>query len=132
MDVIGHGLDIVEVDFFTRLCEEQAADELLARQFTPEELAQADSRPNRAQYLAGRFAAKEAVLKALGVGWTQDIAWTDVKILSLASGAPNVVLKARCAEIAVERGITSWEVSITHTTTIAAASVIALSSGAGS
>ncbi|MFN8557583.1 MAG: 4'-phosphopantetheinyl transferase superfamily protein [Dehalococcoidia bacterium] len=54
------------------------------------EVAQANASPNRAQYLAGRFAAKEAVLKALGVGWAQDVAWTDVEIHTLASGAPAV------------------------------------------
>ena len=127
MDVVGHGIDIVEVDFFRRLCKEPGADELLARYFTPEELALADSGPDRAQHLAGRFAAKEAVLKALGVGWTQGIAWTDIEIEALPSGAPTVTLRGRAAELASERGISAWLVSISHIRTVAAASAIALS-----
>jgi len=131
MNLVGHGLDLVEVDHFSRLCTDPSADELLARYFTPAELALAGVGPNRSQRLAGRFAAKEAVLKALGTGWSQDIALTDVEIKALPSGAPFVVLHEIAAEIAADQGISSWSVSITHTATFAAASAIALSESPG-
>src|SRR5579884_2242310 len=124
MDVIGHGLDIVEVEHFRQLCENPGDGTLLASYFTPSELALVGSGPARAQRLAGRFAAKEAVLKALGVGWAQSIAWTDIEINALPSGAPVVVLHFRGAELATERNITSWLVSISHTATFAAATAI--------
>lgn len=127
MNLVGHGLDLVEVDHFNRLCADRFADELLARYFTPAELSLAGEGPNRGQHLAGRFAAKEAVLKALGTGWSQDIALTDVEITALPSGAPEVVLHDAAREAATNREITAWSISITHTAAFAAASAIALS-----
>ncbi len=97
------------------------------RIFTPGEAAYADaSQRLRAQRLASRFAAKEAVFKALGTGWSGGMAWTDAEVVLLPSGAPTVRLHGRAGEIAAERGITGWLVSLTHTATHAAASVIAL------
>lgn len=131
MSVVGHGLDIVEVAHFAKLCTDPAGGDMLARYFTLAELDLVGSGPNRAQRLAGRFAAKEAVLKAMGTGWTQGIAWTDVEIQALATGAPTVALYARAAELAAERGIVSWLVSISHLTTFAVASAIAISDPRG-
>jgi len=71
------------------------------------------------------------VLKALGTGWSRDIALTDVEITALPSGAPCVVLHDAAIEAAANREITSWSVSITHTVAFAAASVIALSDSSG-
>ncbi len=126
MSIIGHGIDIVEVEHFRRLCKTPSGARTLGRYFTPAELALVGSGPKRAERLAGRFAAKEAVLKALGTGFTQGISFTDVDIGILPSGAPIVVLHARAAEVAVERAITTWLVTISHTTAFAAASAIAL------
>jgi len=127
MSVLGHGLDLVEVGHFKALCENKEEQELLDRYFTPGELALVGSGAGRAQRLAGRFAAKEAILKAIGVGWSQDIAWTDIEIGALPSGAPVANLHGVAAELAVQRGITVWLISISHTSTFAAASAIALS-----
>src|SRR4051794_15561957 len=131
MMIVGHGIDIVEVDFFQRFGRDIPST-ALARYFTDAELAHAGSGPHRAEHLAGRFAAKEAVLKALGTGWIDGIAWTDVEIVALPSGAPQVVLHARCAELAAARDIDSWFVSISHTATTAIASAIAVASSTGS
>lgn len=125
MSVVGHGIDIVEVEHFRRLCEEHS-DETLARTFTPAELAHGREALDCAERLAGRFAAKEAVLKALGLGWTHEIAWTDIEVAALPSGAPAVIVRGRCGELAAQRGVTSWLVSISHTSAVAVASVIAL------
>lgn len=127
MSVIGHGIDIVEVEFFRRLSKDPEGAPTLARYFTPAELEHAGHGPNQASRLAGHFAAKEAVLKALGVGWSGGISWTDVEIGTLPSGAPCVVLHARAAEIAAEQGIASWLVSISHIEMVATGSAIALS-----
>jgi holo-[acyl-carrier protein] synthase len=127
MSIIGHGVDIVEVAHFSGLCETTGGQRALDRYFTPAELVLAGSGPNRAQRLAGRFAAKEAILKALGTGFTHGISFTDIDIGALPSGAPTVTLHARAAEVAAGQGITSWLVSISHTAVFAVGSAIALS-----
>lgn len=125
MDIIGHGIDTVSIDQIRKLLEESSGH-LETRCFTVEErrLASADS--NRVQFLAGRFAAKEAVLKALGTGWSQGIAWTDIEVQRLPSGKPDVVLHAKCKEIVSEQGISDLLLSISHTESHAIASVIAV------
>ena len=130
MLIVGHGIDIVEVGFFQRFGLDLPST-ALTRYFTAAELAHAGVGPHRAEHLAGRFAAKEAVLKALGTGWIDGIAWTDVEVVALPSGAPQVVLHARCSELAVAHGIDSWFVSISHTATTAIASAIAVASPTG-
>jgi holo-[acyl-carrier protein] synthase len=126
-NVVAHGVDIVDTADFARLLDKQAGD-FLDRYFTIEELAIADEGGNRTERLASRFAIKEAVLKALGTGWGDGIAFTDVEVISLRSGAPSVVLHRRLVAIANERGVAHWLVSASHTGTIAIASVIALAS----
>jgi holo-[acyl-carrier protein] synthase len=76
------------------------------------------------EHLAGRFAAKEAVLKVLGTGWRGGIAWTDVEILPEPSGQPVVNLTGECERIARKLGIARWLVSISHIETHATASAI--------
>jgi holo-[acyl-carrier protein] synthase len=127
MMIIGHGIDIVEVNFFQRFGLDLPAT-ALARYFTAGELAHAGTGPHRAEHLAGRFAAKEAVLKALGTGWIDGIAWTDIEIVALPSGAPEVVLHGLCSELAAGQGITSWLLSISHTVVTAVASALAVAS----
>jgi holo-[acyl-carrier protein] synthase len=127
MNTVGHGIDIVDVAFFRTLCADPERESSLVRYFTPAEQNYVGAGEQRASRLAGRFAAKEAVLKALGVGWTAGIAWADVEIGALPSGAPTVILHARAAAIAKEQGVTRWLISISHTEAIATASAIALS-----
>lgn len=124
--VAGHGLDIVDIADFSRLFSEPAVN-FLDRHFTDDELTAAGSGVTRVQRLAGRFAVKEAVMKALGAGWGNDVAFTDVEVITLESGAPTVMLKRKLAALEQERGIVGWFVSVSHTSTIAVASVIAIS-----
>jgi holo-[acyl-carrier protein] synthase len=125
MDVLAHGVDLVEVARIGRLANDHA-DRFLQRVFTEPERAIAQSRGRRRdEFLAGRFAAKEAVLKALGTGLADGIQWTDIEVLSDARGAPELNVKGRANQIAQERGIDGWLISISHTDTHAMASVVA-------
>lgn len=126
-NVVAHGIDIVDIADFSHLINEQASD-FLYRYFTSGELATANEGGNRIERLASRFAIKEAVLKALETGWGNGIAFTDVEVVSQRTGAPAVVLHRRLAAIANERGIVQWLASASHTSLIAMASVIALTS----
>ncbi len=98
----------------------------LERCFTPHERGVCVGRANPAEHLAARFAAKEAILKALGTGWSGGVAWTDAEVITLPSGAPSVALHNMAARIADERGIRAWLLSLTHAGGLAMASAIAL------
>ncbi len=123
MPIVGHGVDIVEVGRIARMAAEHG-DHFVSRCFTPAEAAYSDSGKRRDEHLAGRFAAKEAVLKALGTGWRNGIAWTDVEVVLLPSGQPTVRLHGAAASAAGEQGITRWLLSISHTAQYACASAI--------
>ncbi|MCL4222541.1 MAG: holo-ACP synthase [Phycisphaerales bacterium] len=128
MQAIAHGVDIVEV---ARIAEMWAShgQQFLDRCFTPGEQAYCLERRRVEEHLAARFAAKEAVLKALGLGLRGGIVWTDVEVTRSKDGAPGVVLHGRAADISCARGITSWLLSISHTSTHAMASAIGLAAG---
>lgn len=126
MPVLGHGIDIVETSRIRGLVESHG-QRFLDRCFTPAELAYCQQNTKRFfEHLAGRFAAKEAVLKVLGTGWRGGIAWTDVEILREPSGQPRVVLSGESQRIAEALGIIRWHVSISHIETHATASAIGL------
>lgn len=124
MPIIGHGIDVVEIARISDMLDRHA-DRFLDRCFTPGEQAYAADRKRRAEHLAGRFAAKEAAMKAIGTGWRSGIAWTDIETIIEPSGAPRLVVHARVNEIATDLGVKRWHVSISHTDTLATASVIA-------
>ena len=126
MPILGHGIDIVETSRIKRLVDEHG-QRFLDRCFTPAEQAYCAKNQKRYfEHLAGRFAAKEAVLKVLGTGWRGGIAWTDIEILNEPSGQPKIHLTGECARIAAEQGIVHWHVSISHIETHATASAIGL------
>ncbi|HLJ62069.1 MAG TPA: holo-ACP synthase [bacterium] len=117
------GLDVVEVPRVERVIA-RWGEAFLGRVFTAAELRHVGASPSVAQRLAGRFAAKEAVMKALGTGW-RGVAWREIEIENDALGNPLVRLTGRAAEAALRRGIGSWAVSISHTRDLATAVVIA-------
>ena len=125
MRLIGHGIDMVEVERI-RDAIERHGERFLRRIYTAGEQAQAGEGPLRVQFFAGRFAAKEAVMKALGTGWARGVAWTDIDVRRLPSGKPELALSGKCREIADGLGIYDWELSITHTGNHAAASAVAV------
>lgn len=123
--VVGHGIDIVDLDEFSRLLREPMSQHLV-RHFTADEMAYAEPHEDKLAKLAGRFALKEAVMKALHVGWGSGISFTDVEVITLPSGAPQLRLYRRLKEIEAERGIVGWLISSSHSGRVAMASAIAL------
>lgn len=125
MRIIGHGIDIVETARIAALVEAHG-EQFLERCFTPAERAYAESgKRRRIERYSVRFAAKEAVLKALGTGWRDGIGWRDVEVLRLPSGEPRVLLSGRCAQVENDLGVTEWHTSLSHTQHYAVASAIA-------
>jgi holo-[acyl-carrier protein] synthase len=120
--VIGIGVDAVDVARF-RLSL-QRTPSMRNRLFTPEELAYVAPKSDPVPSLAARFAAREAVMKAMGLGLGA-FGFHDVWVARAASGEPSLVVAARAAELAAERGITTWLLSLTHTDLVAVASVVA-------
>jgi len=125
VNLIGHGVDLVNIAEF-RLWIEDPRDPLIPRCFVQSELDEVGEGTNRVERLAGRFAAKEAVLKALGTGFGAGIAFTDVIIFGARGAAPEVRLVGGAAAAAAVSGVTTWRLSISHTGGIAIASVLAL------
>jgi holo-[acyl-carrier protein] synthase len=126
MPILGHGIDIVETRRIAHSILEHG-QHFLDRVFTAAEQAYCEmNRKRRIEHYAGRFAAKEAVLKVLGTGWRGGIAWTDVEIVKDPSGQPKVNLSGECEVIARRLGITTWHVSISHIETHATASAIGM------
>jgi len=126
MSIVGHGIDIVETERIKQLVDRHG-QHFLDRVFTPAEHEYCQLNPKRYyEHLAGRFAAKEAVLKVLGTGWRGGIAWTDIEVLRQPSGQPQIKLTGECLRIAGELGIVQWHISISHITTHATASAIGL------
>ena len=123
MKVVSHGVDLVDC---LRLREaiDRHGRKFLDRVFTPAELAYCLGRKRETEHLAGRFAAKEAVLKVLGTGWRNGIKWTDVEILNEPSGQPRVRLHDECKRLAAEQGLSEVLISISHIQTHAIASAI--------
>lgn len=122
--MIGIGTDLVEIDRFRRSLERTPG--LRARLFRPGEQAYAECRRDPTERYAARFAAKEAVLKALGVGLGA-ARFADIEIeRDDASGAPAIRLHGDAARLAAERGVTRWLVTLTHTDRVAQAIVVAL------
>ena len=129
MPILGHGIDIVETRRIAELLENHG-ERFLERCFTPAEREYCYRNTKRhIEHLAGRFAAKEAVLKVLGTGWRGGIAWTDIEVTKESSGQPRIKLTGECQRIATELGIAHWHISISHITTHATASAIGLRSG---
>lgn len=110
---VAHGVDLVEIKKFARLFE-GSAEVHLSRYFTASELSSVGSDARRSERLAGRYAIKEAVLKALGTGWGDSISFKDVEVVASKLGAPSVVLHRRLTLLAVDRGISRWLVSSAH------------------
>ncbi len=123
MNVVAHGIDMVECARLAEMIKKHGR-KFLDRVFTPAELDYCLDKKRCIEHLAGRFAAKEAVLKVLGTGWRDGITWTDVEISNSPSGQPRVRLAGRCRQIADELGLAGIFISISHIGTHAIASAI--------
>jgi len=125
MSIVALGLDLTEIERLAATAEKRGA-RFLERIFTPGERAYCERRAARRMvHYAGRFAVKEAVMKALGTGWAGGVRWRDIEVERAPGGPPRLCLHGASAEIARERGIERWHVTITHDAGIAAAVVVA-------
>ncbi len=125
MKIIAHGIDLVDFPRLETMIQRHG-ERFLNRVFTEREQADADAVRNRIEKLAGRFAAKEAVLKLIGTGWRGKIAWTDIEIVNSPTGQPVVKTSGEVRRIADEAGIEQITLSITHTANFAIASAVAV------
>ncbi|MCR4377223.1 MAG: holo-ACP synthase [Rhodospirillales bacterium] len=121
--IVGHGVDIIDLEDFKLLFEESDA---MKRCFTDTELKDIGDDTRSLSKAAGRFAVKEAVLKALGEGWGEAISWKDVEVNTASNGAPSVVLYRRVQKLANDQRIFRWLVTTSHSGLSAVASVIAV------
>lgn len=123
MNAIGHGIDLVENERIRHIWE-QHPERFLGRILTPVERAYCERMKNPVPHIAGRWAAKEAILKVIGTGWRGRIAWTDIEITNDPAGQPRVALSGQTRTIAERLGISRILLSITHTERYAAASAL--------
>ena len=121
--MVGLGTDLVEVPRFQLALTRRPT--LAERLFSDDEREYAYRFRDPTKSLAARFGAKEAVMKALGVGLWK-FAFRDVEVIRLPSGAPTLALYNRALELADERGITAWHLSLTHTDSMAMAVALAV------
>jgi holo-[acyl-carrier protein] synthase len=125
--ILGTGTDLIEVDRIERAIKRPLTGaRFRARVFTEGEVSYCESRGRpRYQSYAGRFAAKEATMKALGTGWNRNVGWGEIEVVRQRGQAPTIRLSGKAAEFARKRGITAFHLSITHTVATAMAYVIA-------
>jgi holo-[acyl-carrier protein] synthase len=123
LSIVGLGTDLVEVPRFKLALERRPR--LAERLFSDAEREYEYRFRDPTKSLAARFGAKEAVMKALGVGLWK-FAFRDVEVVRLRSGAPTLALYNRALEIANERGVTEWHLSLTHTDSMAMAVALAV------
>jgi holo-[acyl-carrier protein] synthase len=125
MTVIGIGTDIIECLRIAQMIERHG-ELFLTRVFTPREIEYCSSRKAATQHYAGRWAAKESILKALGTGWSHGIRWCDMEIRNDAAGKPSVALGGGARDICERLGIGDMLVSISHCRAYATALAIAM------
>jgi len=121
--IVGTGIDIAEVD---RIAESitRFGDRFLHRIYTEGEIRYCESKANRFERYAARFAAKEAAMKALGTGWNHGVRWRDIEVTRKPGGRPTLVFHGKAAEFAASLGTTNIALSLTHTVAQAMAQVI--------
>ena len=123
MSIVGHGIDLIECARIAKVFENHG-ERFLDRVLTPAEQERAKQYKDPVPFIAGRFAAKEAILKMIGTGWRGGIAWTDMEVLPDSRGRPVVTVTGETARLAGKLGIQRILLSITHTEHHAAASAI--------
>ena len=128
MELVGIGTDIVECLRIGRMIE-QHGELFLTRVYTDREIRYCQTRKRTTEHFAGHWAAKEAVLKALGTGWRRGMSWTDVEVSHQAGGKPQVVLSGAAHDIAQGQRVGGLLVSIAHCRAYAVAYALAVRGG---
>ena len=121
--IVGTGIDVIEVPRVAAAIE-RFGQRFLHRIFTEGEIRYCDSKANRIERYAARFAAKEAAMKALGTGWSRGVRWRDLEVLRQPGGRPTVAFHGKAAEFAAKLGVAHAALSLTHTKAEALAQVI--------
>jgi holo-[acyl-carrier protein] synthase len=121
--IVGMGIDVAEVKRIGAVIESQK-ERFLRRVYTDEEVAYCEQFKNRYERYAGRFAVKEAAMKALGTGWSRGVRWVDLEVVRQPGGRPTLSLKGEAKKIADALGVKNIAISITHTSEQAIAQVI--------
>ena len=121
--ILGTGVDLAEVSRI-RAAIARYGRRFTERIYTPAEIAYVEHKANRFERYAGRFAAKEAGMKAIGTGWKRGVRWQDFEVANLPSGRPTLKLHGVAASIAAELGVKEIFLSITHTAELGMAHVI--------
>jgi len=124
-EIVGLGTEIAECLRIARLIQRHG-EAFLGRVFTPEEIRYCQSRRQSTEHFTARWAAKKAVLKALGLSWQPAFQWRDIEVLSDPDGQPTVLLHGPIKEAARHMGIRHLEVALAYCRTHATATVIAL------
>ena len=125
MEIVAHGIDLVDCPRIEEMVKRHG-ERFIKRVFTATEQAYAEANKDKIEKLAGRFAAKEAILKLMGTGWRGKIAWTDIEVVNNALGQPEVTLSGEVKKLAEGLGIEHVSVSITHTANFVIASAVAI------
>lgn len=112
--IFGIGTDLVDVHRIQQTAE-RFGDRFLHRIYTEVERNYCNSKANRYERFAARFAAKEAGMKALGTGWSRGVGWLDFQVVNAPSGRPTLRLAGQAARIAEESGVHHISLSMTHT-----------------
>ncbi len=123
MSIVGIGLDLVRISRVEAMAR-RWQDRFLQRVYTEDERRASVSRPSPYAYLAGRFAAKEAMLKALGTGWSAGVSWQDIQVLNEVAGRPVATVRGRAGAMVQQAGATRIHVSLSHDGDYAMAEVI--------
>lgn len=121
--IVGVGVDIAEVAR-VKAAIERHGETFLRRLYTPKEREYCERFKNKYERYAGRFAAKEAAMKALGTGWSRGVRWVDVEVVREKGGRPTIKLAGEAANVAARMGVKNIALSITHTADQAFAQVI--------
>jgi holo-[acyl-carrier protein] synthase len=121
--IVGLGIDIADIDRMEAAIQRHGRP-FLQRVFTPAEIAYCERHRNRYERFAGRFAAKEAAMKALGTGWRRGIRWVDIEVVRHTSGKPTLELRGKAREFADRLEVKNISLTITHSGNTALAQVI--------
>lgn len=125
MEIVGIGTDIVECLRIAKMIERHG-EKFINRVYTPHEIEYCSKRGAATQHYSGRWAAKEAVLKAMGTGWVQGIAWRDVEVRNDAKGRPIIRLAGGARDVCEKLEISQMHISISHCRSHATAYALAV------
>jgi holo-[acyl-carrier protein] synthase len=131
MDILGIGTDIIECPRIGKMVENHG-ELFLRRIYTDREIRYCQSRKHAIEHFAGLWAAKEAILKAIGSGWSQGVSWTDIEVRQGQRAQPRVLVAGEAKVVAIRQGIGDILISISHCRTYATAYALALGAPEGS